>query len=75
MGAGDGGQEGLLPGIFGGAPRSPYPAKMHKESEPWPGRVRCSADNEAETKPLPIPAQGQKWKRCNGFGRGLLKVL
>ena len=37
--------------------------------------VRCSADYQAETKPLPIPAQSQKWRRCNGFGRGLLKVL
>ena len=49
--------------LWGSSPLSiPCQDNTKKQNELWPGRVRCSADIQAEAKPLPILALGQKWK-------------
>lgn len=55
---GDGRWEEVLPGILGGAPRSPYPVKDAQRNKVSCGQAkRRSADIRAEARPLPSSAR------------------
>ena len=65
------GQEGILPGIFGGAPRSPYPVKDAKEKVSCDRveREREAADIRAEARSLPIATRKPEMETARGYKR------
>ena len=72
---GRGAERSITWNLWGRSPLSiPCQDNTKKQNELWTGRVRCSADIQADAKPLPILALGQKWRWGKKKNKGKLVV-